>query len=48
MIPVDRSDVSVVPLEGFYIFKLSFSFKIFINNRILGASLGYHCSNEEC
>jgi hypothetical protein len=48
MIPVYRWDVSVVPLEGLKIFKKSFYFKILKNNRISGASLGYHFLNDQC
>jgi hypothetical protein len=47
MIPVYRWDVSVVPLEGLKFLKSGFHLKFLKNNRICGASLGYHCSYEE-
>jgi hypothetical protein len=48
MIPRDGWQVCVVPLGGLKFLKCHFPLKFEKNNRISGASFGYHFSNDQC
>jgi hypothetical protein len=48
MIPIDEWQVCAVPLGGLKFLKRHLPLKFLKNNKISGASLVYHFSNDQC